>query len=102
MSKPAGRREVTYEARDIGYGIETGVVLGYWDEQRTNAGGAPAFDVTEWIDHNGEPFGDSPLYLFEDEVVSDEPVVVDMASSASRQHFIDTGDYLRAGEVEED
>jgi hypothetical protein len=64
-------RIVEYQCRDIGYGMESGVVIGTWDHTETNLGGAPAFNITErvWT----EPaYREMTIYLFDDEVLSDE------------------------------
>lgn len=56
-------REVQYECRDIGYGVESGVVFGHWGARDWT--GKRAFVPL---------FSDEPtLYLFDDEVLSDEP-----------------------------
>lgn len=76
--KATGKREVSFQCRDIGYGIETGTVIGYWNEGETNLGGAPAFDVVEVVvgcENGGDPVHASDvIYLFDDEVLSDEAV----------------------------
>lgn len=60
----AGRelRRVEWRARDIGYGVEEGVTLGYW------ADGHDWIGKRELIPADGS----ESLYLFDDEVVSDE------------------------------
>lgn len=67
--KPTGKRLVTFECRDIGYGVEWGQVIGYWDETDHNLGGGPRFDVVDRVTGTGP---NSHLYLFDDEVLDDE------------------------------
>lgn len=54
-------RDVTYKCRDIGYGIEEGDVTGIW-------GDTDSWGKRELVPVNGDPV----LFLFADEVVSDD------------------------------
>lgn len=57
-------REVSYSARNIGYGVEEGTVEGYWADGHDYTG------KREFIPADGS----ESLYLFDDEVLSDDPV----------------------------
>jgi hypothetical protein len=50
---------VSYRCRDIGYGIEDGVIEAFW------TGEIDTWGKRTWRQVNGEP----PLYLFDDELV---------------------------------
>lgn len=58
-----GAREITYRCRDIGYGVEEGDARGVWGERQWT--GSRLFTPT---DRSGPA-----LYLFDDEIESDEP-----------------------------
>lgn len=66
-------RHVEFECRDIGNGVETGSVTGLWDEPIWT--GARPFLVAsvEFYSADSLSYGDV-LYLFPDEVLSDEQV----------------------------
>ncbi len=55
-------RDVTYKCRDIGYGVERGDVFGIWGE-------TDRIGKRELVPVDGSPV----LFLFPDEVVSDDP-----------------------------
>lgn len=55
---------ITYECRDIGYGVESGEVIGIWTGE-TDASGKSTFVSIDGVS----------LYLFPDEVLSEDCVV---------------------------
>jgi hypothetical protein len=63
---------LTYRCRDIGYGVEEGTIEGRWTGERDTSGKRtfePAFQG-----------GKAPLYLFDDEVITEEPVFISGAA----------------------
>ena len=54
--------EIAYECRDIGYGVESGVIPAFWTGE-----------IDTWGKHTIRPIDGSPtLYLFRDEIIAVE------------------------------